>query len=345
MNDILKDKMKTMDGKRLVIAELNKKGVFNSAKETMDGGISGMTPSNIVMPAGIATKITADLVRIITRKRTADEIIGSRKKLGNFEQENLLVRNLEQLGETKPYTDKDNTPVVSLNLGFISAGHYRFSTKAQPGVLESAQMALANISNEAEQYAAALETLAIEFNNTAFYGSTKVTGSYPVYGILDNPSLAPYKTATSTTADTTFKTFFADVRALIGDVITKAKGWATPDSTIVIGIANSRAMNFSLVNEFGQTVEEVLKKTFKNLKIVNSPELDKAYNGQDVMICRFENTEAANVAETAVLGFSELAMASRIVQYETFSSQKFSSGSFGTLVYKPYMISRSFFAS
>ena len=170
-----KEKMKTMDGKRLVIAELNKKGVFNSAKETMDGGIAGMTPSNIVMPAGIATKITADLVRIITRKRTADEIIGSRKKLGNFEQENLLIRNLEQLGETKPYTDKDNAPVVSLNLGFISAGHYRFSTKAQPGALESAQMALANISNEAEQYAAALETLAIEFNNTAFYGSTKVT--------------------------------------------------------------------------------------------------------------------------------------------------------------------------
>ena len=340
----LKEKMKTMDGKKAIIDELNRKGIFNSIK-TQDGGPAGITPSNVFMPAGILTKISADLVKVVTRKRTADEIIGNRKKLGMWEQNDVLVRNLEQLGETKPYTDKDNAPVVSLNPQFIYAGHYRFSVKAQPGDLESAQMALANISNEAEQYAAALETLAIEFNNTAFFGSNKADGAYKVYGILNNPSLDAYKTASSTTANTTFETFFKDVRDLIQDVISKARGHASSDSNITIGIANSRALNFSLVNQYGQTVEEVLKKTFHNLKIVNSPELDKAYNEQDVMICRFENPDVANVAETAVLGFSEIALASPVVRYETYSSQKFSSGSFGCIVYKPYMIARSYFAS
>lgn len=340
----LKEKMKTMDGKKAIIDELNRKGIFNSIK-TQDGGPAGITPSNVFMPAGILTKISADLVKVVTRKRTADEIIGNRKKLGMWEQNDVLVRNLEQLGETKPYTDKDNAPVVSLNPQFIYAGHYRFSVKAQPGDLESAQMALANISNEAEQYAAALETLAIEFNNTAFFGSNKADGAYKVYGILNNPSLDAYKTASSTTANTTFETFFKDVRDLIQDVISKARGHASSDSNITIGIANSRAMNFSVVNQYGQTVEEVLKKTFHNLKIVNSPELDKAYNEQDVMICRFENPDVANVAETAVLGFSEIALASPVVRYETYSSQKFSSGSFGCIVYKPYMIARSYFAS
>ena len=305
----LKEKMKTMDGKKAIMDELNRKGIFNTAKvQVMDGGPAGITPSNVYMPAGILTKISADLVRIITRKRTADEIIGNRKKLGMWEQNDILTRNLEQLGETKPYTDKDNAPTVSLNPQFIYAGHYRFSVKAQPGDLESAQMALANISNEAEMYAAALETLAIEFNNTAFFGTTKQAGAYPVYGFLNNPSLDAYKTASST-------------------------------------IANARAMNFSVVNQYGQTVEEVLKKTFHNLKIVNSPELDAAYNDNDVMVCRIENTEAANVAETAVLGFSEIALASPVVRYETFTSQKFSSGSFGTIVYKPYMIARSYFTA
>lgn len=340
----LKEKMKTMDGKKAIIDELNRKGIFNSIK-TQDGGPAGITPSNVFMPAGILTKISADLVKVVTRKRTADEIIGNRKKLGMWEQNDVLVRNLEQLGETKPYTDKDNAPVVSLNPQFIYAGHYRFSVKAQPGDLESAQMALANISNEAEQYAAALETLAIEFNNTAFFGSNKADGAYKVYGILNNPSLDAYKTASSTTANTTFETFFKDVRDLIQDVISKARGHASSDSNITIGIANSRALNFSLVNQYGQTVEEVLKKTFHNLKIVNSPELDKAYNEQDVMICRFENPDVANVAETAVLGFSEIALASPVVRYETYTSQKFSAGSFGTIVYKPYMIARSYFAS
>lgn len=340
----LKEKMKTMDGKKAIINELNRKGIFNSIK-TQDGGPAGITPSNVFMPAGILTKISADLVKVVTRKRTADEIIGNRKKLGMWEQNDVLVRNLEQLGETKPYTDKDNAPVVSLNPQFIYAGHYRFSVKAQPGDLESAQMALANISNEAEQYAAALETLAIEFNNTAFFGSNKADGAYKVYGILNNPSLDAYKTASSTTANTTFETFFKDVRDLIQDVISKARGHASSDSNITIGIANSRALNFSLVNQYGQTVEEVLKKTFHNLKIVNSPELDKAYNEQDVMICRFENPDVANVAETAVLGFSEIALASPVVRYETYTSQKFSAGSFGTIVYKPYMIARSYFAS
>lgn len=342
----LKEKMQTMDGKKAIMDELNRKGIFNTAKvQVMDGGPAGITPSNVYMPAGILTKISADLVRIITRKRTADEIIGNRKKLGMWEQNDILTRNLEQLGETKPYTDKDNAPTVSLNPQFIYAGHYRFSVKAQPGDLESAQMALANISNEAEMYAAALETLAIEFNNTAFFGTTKQSGAYPVYGLLNNPSLDAYKTASSTIANTTFDTFFKDVRDLIQDVITKARGWASTDSNITIGIANARAMNFSVVNQYGQTVEKVLKKTFHNLKIVNSPELDAAYNSNDVMICRVENTEAANVAETAVLGFSEIALASPVVRYETYSSQKFSSGSFGTIVYKPYMIARSYFTA
>ena len=342
----LKDKMKTMDGKKAIMDELNRKGIFNTAKvQVMDGGPAGITPSNVYMPAGILTKISADLVRIITRKRTADEIIGNRKKLGMWEQNDILTRNLEQLGETKPYTDKDNAPTVSLNPQFIYAGHYRFSVKAQPGDLESAQMALANISNESEMYAAALETLAIEFNNTAFFGTTKQSGAYPVYGFLNNPSLDAYKTASSTIANTTFDTFFKDVRDLIQDVITKARGWASSDSNITIGIANARAMNFSVVNQYGQTVEEVLKKTFHNLKIVNSPELDAAYNNNDVMVCRIENTEAANVAETAVLGFSEIALASPVVRYETYSSQKFSSGSFGCIVYKPYMIARSYFTA
>ncbi len=340
----LAERMKTMDGRKNILAILNNKGIFNTMK-VMDGGIAGLTASNVFMPAGILTKISTDLVRIITRKRTADEIIGNRKKLGSWAQDDVLTRNIEHLGETQPYTDKDNAPVTSLNLDMIYAGHYRFSVKAQPGALESQQMALANISNEAEMYAAALETLAIEFNNIAFFGTSKQAGMYPVYGILNNPALDAYKTASSTVATTTFETMFKDVRDLIQEVISKAKGWASAESQIVIGIANNRAMNFSVVNQFGQTVEEVLKKTFKNLKIVNSPELDKAYNGQDVMICRFENTEAANVSETAVLGFSEIALASPVVQYETFTSQKFSSGSFGTIIYKPYMISRSFFAA
>lgn len=342
----LKEKMKTYDGKKAIMNELNSKGIFNTAKvQVMDGGPAGVTPSNVYMPAGILTKISADLVRIITRKRTADEIIGNRKKLGLWEQNDILTRSLEQLGETKPYADIDNAPVVSLNPNFIYAGHYRFSVKAQPGDLESAQMALANISNESEMYAAALETLAIEFNNIAFFGTKKQAGAYPVYGFLNNPSLDAYKTATSTAAKTTFETFFADVRALIQDVITKAKGWASTDSNITIGIANARAMNFSVVNQYGQTVEEVLKKTFKNLNIVNASELDGAYNNNDVMVCRVECEEAANVAETAVIGFSEIALASPIVRYESFTSQKFSSGSFGTIIYKPYMIARSYFAS
>lgn len=342
----LKEKMKTIDGRKSIISELNRKGIFNNAKvQTFDSSPTGITPSNVYMPAGILSKISPDLVRIVTRKRTADEIIGNRKKLGNWEQNDVVTRNLEQLGETTPYTDKDNASVVSLNPTFIYAGHYRFSVKAQPGDLESAQMALANISNEAEMYAAALESLAIEFNNTAFHGTTKQSGVYPVYGILNNPSLDSYKTLNSTTATTTFDTFFNDVRALIQDVITKSKGWANSDSNIVIGIANARSMNFSIVNQYGQTVEEVLKKTFHNLKIVNSPELDSAYNSQDVMICRVENTESSNVAETAVLGFSEIALASPVVRYETFTSQKFSTGSFGCVVYKPYMISRGYFQS
>ncbi len=331
---------------RATTAALNEKGLFNI--RTTDGGISGVTAANNVLPAGILTNISPDMVRVITRKRTADMVVGDRKKLLNWEQNDALIPLLEQLGETQPYSDYESAPTTAINPDFIYAGHYRFSSKVQVGDLESRQLALARVSAQAEKTAAALETLAIEFNNIAFFGlpSQPDGAKYPVYGILNNPSLPAYKAATSTTAAATFDTVYADIQSMITDVLVSARGHADPSSRMYLAIANSRAAWLGLVNQYGKSVKEVVKENYPNLEWILSPEFVGAYTGDlDVMYLRVESDGLANVKDSAVLGFSELALSSATEVYANHTEQVVSSGSVGAIVYRPYMFARRYFTA
>lgn len=326
------------------IRYLQEKGIFKS--QTMDGGIAPLTSPNAVLPAGILTQISTDLVRIITRKRTADLVIGTRKKVLDWEDNDALIPIIEPLGEAQPYSDFGNPPATSLNPSFAQAGHYRFSSTVQVGNLEQQQLSRAKISAQSEKMAAALETLAIEFNNIAFFGLPNLpTGAkYPVQGILNNDNLPAYQAATTTQATATFDTVYADVRDIVAEVITNSKGHVQANSKMYLIVSNAMATLNTLLNQWGKSVKEVVKENYPNLEWVYSSELDGAYTGGlNVMYLRVEDGDLANVRDSAIIGFSELALSSAVDVSANFTEQVISSGTVGTIVYRPYMFARRYF--
>lgn len=333
-------------------------GLFNSVI-TMDGGFGGLTTPNVNMPAGILTKISPYIVSIITRKRTADEVVGRRMKVLDWEQEDLLMPIVEQKGETANYSDFGNPPTASMNPTYIYAGHQRISIDVVNGRLKNAQLAQSRINGEAYNMSTALEKLAISFNNIAFNGVPGIPegSKYPIYGILNNPDLPAYQAADTTTTNATFETFYKDVVNLINDVIAQSKGHVTPDSRMVLALSNKRAGLLSLLNQIGnKTVKAAIAESYPNLKWVLSPELDGAYTGGlDVMYLRAESLDETRVKEeglqadtlvdSAILGFSELARAGAIETHSNYTSQTMSSGTVGAIVSRPFMFARRYFAS
>lgn len=329
---------------------LNSKGLFNyfdsKSSRVMDGGLASSVGYNVGMPAGILSQLTALQVEIITKKLTADLLIGSREKMLDWEKNDLIVPIIEKTGEVKEYSDFGNPPTSGVNPNFAQMGHYRFSSNVKIGSLEARQLSLGKMSAETIQMNASLEALAIEFNNVAFYGRAKPVGStYPVYGLLTNPDLSTYQQATSTMASTTFESFRTDILSLVQTAINQANGNLNLTSTFKIGIANKRYANLALINTLGVSVAESLKSIMPNVEFIQVPDFDGAYTGsKDVMYAIGENN-VGGVAETAKLGFSEIGLASTIEVHTNYTMQTISSGSTGAVILKPYNIARAYFDS
>lgn len=336
------------------ILELNKKGVFNiiagdaysshiSARVT-DGGLGTLTTPNATMPAGILTNISPNMVEIVLKKRTAEIVAGGKQKLLNWQQNDIIVPIVEKAGETAGYTDYDNAPVSGTNATFARRGHYRFSASVKIGRLQSMQMSEARISLEQSNLDAALEALAIKFNTIAFEGWKSPDLTYPIYGILNDPGLSAYKEAGfAADGSATFEQVYNEVRAAIQELIVQSGNHLDLNSPYRLCMANSIFMTMTSINALGTTpVIDALRMIIPNLTVEMIPEFEKAYNKTNDVFYIIGENNIGGVQNTCDLGFSELALASSAVAYENHTSQVFSSGSVGSVFYKPYNVVRRY---
>lgn len=329
------------------IKALQSKGFFTVDENvrTMDGGVAGLTSGNNFIPAGLLTNLSPDMVKVITRKRTADSLVGPKKKVLDWAQNDVVIPVLEQLGEAQAYSDYGTPSAVGVNPTFVNAGHYRYFTKIQVGALESEQLSLARIAAEAEKTAAALEVLAIQDNNISIFGLASVPegAAYPVRGLLNTDTLPAYEAMTTTGTTATFATIYEDVQSMISEIIVASNGHIDPTSKFVLAIPSGRSTWLGLVNDFGRSVLEILKINYPNLEIVLSPELAGAYTGGlDAVYMRAEAAGLGNVADTAVQGFSEFARASAVEVKALVKEQVLSAGTVGAIVYRPYLFARRY---
>lgn len=333
---------------------LNKKGVFNYVADkdgaarvfnrVNDGGLGTLTTPNNVMPAGLLTNISPNMVEIVLKKRTAEVVMGGKLKLLDWQQNDIIVPIVERAGETAGYTDYDNAPVSGTNATFVRRGHYRFSAGVKVGRLQSMQMSEARISLEQSNMDAALEALAVQFNTIAFHGWKSADLTYPVTGILNDPGLAAYKEAGfASDGSATFQEVYDEIRSAIQELIVQSGNHLDLNSPYRVCMANSIFMTMTSINALGTTpVIDALRMVIPNLTFEMIPEFEKAYNNTNDVIYIIGENNIGGVKATGDLGFSELALASNTVAYENHASQVFSSGSAGAVFYKPYNVARRY---
>lgn len=309
---------------------------------TKDGGISGLTGTNIGVAGGALTSISPDIIEVITRKRMADEVIGNRQVICSWQQDDVQFNVLEATGETKPYSDFDNAPVSNINVIPVKVGHARHNTKIQVGNLMALQQGEMGVNAEQEAQAAALENLAIWFNYVAFFGEKKPEGSrYNVNGFINHPGLDPAEDF-QFTGTLTYKKAYDSLIGLVQNIVTKSKGHASYQTPFVLALASNLAYILTIQNDMGtQTVQEALMQVCPNMKIVLASELNGAEAGLDAIYLRAEEDGVARVNSTAILGYSELALMGQVETYSNYYSQDVSSGSCGTIIRRPYMIARA----
>ncbi len=326
------------------LLELNDAGYLKGVQKWIKDQAPTILPNNI--SAGInLTGLSPDIVKVFTAKRSADEALGTMKKVMNWEQQNVQLPIVEQTGSSEAYDDFAEPTSTNINLNLMYINQYRHSTSILAGDLAEKQYNTFNGLNYLDMLVTgAYEALAIKDNQIYFNGYIDSSANQlSVYGLLNNPDLSAYKPSTKTWDNMSFQELINFVSSMFQDLKNKAGNWVNNQTTMRWLIPSSKEA--VLTSKLVDTTQgygffaNYLKATFPNLEIVSCPELVGAYNNQDVTYLIAETMAGGNIP-TIYGGFSERAYMSRIENRTTSTYQKISNGNAGAILNKPSHITR-----
>lgn len=323
---------------------LNEKGLFNGAgaMQFNDALPAPFTTVNINMPAGILTSLSSNVVENILAKRTADEALGGREKLLNWEDEAYFLPFVEKAGQTAPYADNGTPLSVSMNASFNQVGHYRFTSSFTFGDLQAKQFSKAKINYSDVLLRSATEAIAVELNRTAFNGYIDNTGNTMLcYGLLNNPELGNYNAETTDFATMTWEQVMAFFAKAVKALIIQTQNNINGLSKIRVVIAASAFAELQAkFTSLGISVYEKIKATYPNMEFTPAIELDAVVNDTDNAIYFIGESAVGGIDKTTTLGYSEIALMGNVVQNYYGYTQAVSAGTCGALVYKPAFVVR-----
>lgn len=243
-----------------------------------------------------------ETIMTLTQARTADELLG-REIAGSWEDEEIVQRTLERVGQALPYGDYANTHNADYKEGYECRTIIRFEDGFTVNRLEEARASRRRINSGEEKRASVAESLAISMNEVAFVGYNG--GNNRTYGILNDPNLSNYVTvATGTSGNTTwasktfdeiisdFKVGFRALRIQTGSNFNPMR------DPMTVGIASSCfETGLQAMNSLGtQTVLEWIKANYPNVRLVAVPEFDGANASSNVMYFIADRIKSKKVA-------------------------------------------------
>ena len=270
-----------------VTADVEHDGV----KMAMDAAPAPITAATIGNLVQFFQYWMPEAIEIITAKRNADALF-NRTIAGNWEDEEVVCRTMEKVGQVRPYSDVSDVPLVSYNPSFEKRTNVRFELGMQSGKLSDLRAAKMMINPDTEKRAAIAQAFAINQNLVAFngfnaYDSVNNASGIACYGGLNDPNLMPYVTEAEakTFALCTFDEMVARINLWMTELVNQTKQNANPFvDGITMGIAPTayNAM-VTTMNSLGTlSVLEWFKKTYKNAEVLPVNELAGANGSDDV---------------------------------------------------------------
>lgn len=265
--------------------------IRNASSYGFDAAEMATVPS-VGTPVQLLQWWSPKVIKTIYAGRKADEIMGV-VNAGSWEDEEVVVPEVETLGDVALYGDYANGENSNFNVNFNKRSVVRFLSTVSVGTLEAAQVARMRLDAKEKKMVATTNALEIQRNLVAFNGFNY--GNKANYGLLNDPRLPAYGTlsvgASGSTMfkDKTYIEIVNDIRGLVRELELKLNGnfdASTDAFKLILPMAASQSMTAVPqygANGFAGSVEAWFKGAYPKGEIHYVPQFDGALGGQNVV--------------------------------------------------------------
>ncbi|QDH17415.1 hypothetical protein [Swingsia samuiensis] len=317
----------------------HEKGAFDSAPT-----FPSVTAPNSGIPSVFTTAVDPQVIRALITPTRSEQVYGS-AKAGDRTQRNRMFPLSEYSGYTASYGDYSDAGRASANANWTNRQNYLFQTWAQYGNLESEMMGAAGFSWVNEQRMAAISVLNKTSNSINLWGLSGLE----LYGALNDPALprAIQPTPKAGTASGKWtetgdpNLIYNDFVALRFDLNKRLQGNMDQSTPVKVVLPSELSPVLSYTNQFGITLEDMLKKGFPTMSIEFLPEAGTSMSGGQQsanLVQMFVPT--LDGVDTVTTAFVDKLVAHRVEQYSTYERQKMSAGSWGTIWRRPTAVAQ-----
>lgn len=316
-------------------ADFQPEGVSHNYQFAMDAQPALVTVSNSGIPAFLSTYIDPKLIEVLVAPMEAANVVGSEIKTGDWVTETAMFPVVESTGQVSSYGDYSENGVAGVNTNFPQRQSYHYQVVTQWGEKELARAGLAKIDWANRTNIASALTLNKYQNKTYFFGVSGLQN----YGLFNDPNLSAPITPTVklaggySWATATGLEINNDIQKLYKQLQTQANGLINLKTQMTLALSPLSEVYLTKITEFNVNVSDFLKKNFPNMKIVTAPEYTTV-SGEFVQLM-VDNLDGQRTASCA---FTEKLRAHPIVVQKSSFQQKKSQGTWGTIIYRPFLI-------
>lgn len=298
-----------------------------------------ITTPNSGIPSFLSTYIDPALIEVLIAPNRAAQVVGEEVKKGDWTTETAMFPVVESVGQVSSYGDFSNTGTADANVNYPQFQSYHYQVVTQWGERELEKQALARIDWANRKKIASVSTLNKFQNGSYFFGVAGLQN----YGLLNSPNLiAPISPTTEASqSDAVLWTdkdalgVYADIQALYAQLQTQADGLIDLATPMTLAMSPVSQVALTKVTIYNVNVEDMIKKNFPNMKVVTAPEYATASgNLVQLIVNELEGQR------TAIVAFTEKLRSHPIVIDMSAFKQKQSQGTFGCIIFRPFLISQ-----
>lgn len=296
---------------------------------------------NAGIPTYLNTYVDPKTIEVLFSPNKIAEIVGDEVQKGSWVTPTAVFIQTESTGEVSTYGDFNQNGVSGVNVTFPYRQNYVFQTMATYGDREVEEYGLARVNLVNEKTKSAYMVLN-KFTNLSYaFGVAGMVN----YGLLNDPSLSAALTPAAqwSLAATTGTSIYNDILAMFFELQTQTGGLIEMTDPLTLAMSPTTEVNLLKLAVVGgatptgisTNVIDLLKKAFPALVIKTA--VQYATTGGQLVQMIAPTIEGQRTASCA---YSEKLRSHRLVQQTTGAHQKMTSGTFGTVIYKPIAIAQ-----
>lgn len=320
-------------------ADANPHLITPDLRIAMDTQPTMVTTPSVGIPLLFASIVDPEVIRVLFTPMRAVEIMGGEAQKGSWIDQVIYFPMVEPTGQVATYGDYSMNGAVDANANWTPRQPYHWQAFKRYGEKQLARYGAAGLNYAGELDMAMALTFAKFANKAYFYGISGLTN----YGLLNDPSLTSAvspltKAITTDGVRWTYATVveqFNDVMKLYGQLVTQMGGNVEMTDTMVLAVSTTLQPKFLKTNDFGVTMEDMLKRAFPNLTIKAAPEY--ATGSGELMQLILPSVDGVR---TAMPAYTEKQRAHAMVTEPSAWSQKQSGGTWGTIIRRPIAIAQ-----